>query len=247
MRIDIVRLDDNAVLGRLRECLKQALDNQNKLSTWSEWLAGDPRIPSYIKRKKEHALYINGVRVLSLKAGADVPDAAFLSRKIADLSAIPEPKGRRRLSYRFFTTVVPGIALIVLPKCAICGSAYMGLFEIIGLGVGRGLERPWLLPLMALMMMATVAAMAYRARERNGYGPVALAFVTSALMIAGKFSDSRAELYFGGGVLVGATVWNAIALPKLSAFQYQIKQRWVSLFHVLVKTFNLLQRKSTLK
>ena len=159
---------------------------------------------------KEQAVYINGVLAFHLEG--EIPDTPKIYNIIKRLDSVRRPQLRRRWSYRFITTVLPGIVLIVLPKCMICGMTYIGVISM--LGIGHGLERPWLSPVMSIILIGTVISMAYGARGRNGYGPVALALVSSLLMISGKFTGSNVSLYIGGATLLVASLWNANPFSK---------------------------------
>jgi len=70
---------------------------------------------------------------------------------------------------------IPGIGVSLLPKvaCPLCWPAYAGLLSSVGLGFL--LSATYLLPLTAGFLLIALAALAYRARQRRGYGPLVLA------------------------------------------------------------------------
>jgi hypothetical protein len=69
---------------------------------------------------------------------------------------------------------LPGIGVSMLPKlaCPACWPVYAGLLASIGLGFLTA--EVFLLPLSATFLALAVGGMAFRARERRGYGPFLL-------------------------------------------------------------------------
>lgn len=75
---------------------------------------------------------------------------------------------------------------------------------------------PYLLPLTAIFLLVTLAAFAYRVRERRGFWPFAVGSVAAVIVLIGKFAfDSDVALNAGITLLVAASLWNA--WPKASA------------------------------
>ena len=59
-------------------------------------------------------------------------------------------------------------------------------------------------------MALTVVVLAFRAKQRRGYGPLILGLLASACVMLGKFYfDSISSVYGGVALLFLATVWNA--------------------------------------
>ena len=105
--------------------------------------------------------------------------------------------------------ILPGAGLTLLPVgvCPACWPAYAGLLG--SLGLGFLLESAYLLPLMGAFLALALGTLAYRAKSRRGYGPLALGVVATATALLGKFAlDSNALLYLGMALLVGASLWN---------------------------------------
>ena len=68
----------------------------------------------------------------------------------------------------------------------------------------------YLLPLTAAFLFLAVAALAYRASKRRGYGPFVLGVIAGSAVLLGKFSwESRLTTYTALGLLVVASLWNA--------------------------------------
>lgn len=106
--------------------------------------------------------------------------------------------------------VLPGVGASLLPKlaCPMCWPAYAGLLTTLGLGFL--ISERYLLAFTAGLLLVSVAALAFRARERRGYGPALLGLVSAAAVLAGKFYlDSNALAYSGIALLLGSSLWNS--------------------------------------
>ena len=104
---------------------------------------------------------------------------------------------------------VPGIGASLLPKlaCPVCWPAYAGLLSSVGLGFL--ISSRYLLALTAVAFVPVLMALAFRAKNRHGYGPLMLGTVAAAGVLVGKFQwQSKAELYFAVGLLLVASIWN---------------------------------------
>jgi hypothetical protein len=106
--------------------------------------------------------------------------------------------------------VLPGISVALMPKliCPLCWPAYAGLLSAVGLGFLINSRN--LLIVTALFLIVAVTALAFRARQRRGYGPAFAGLAASILILFGKFYlDSPATMYAALGVLIAASVWNS--------------------------------------
>lgn len=105
---------------------------------------------------------------------------------------------------------VPGVGASLLPKlaCPLCWPAYAGLLSSVGLGFL--ISAKYLLPITAAFLAFAVGGLAFRARQRHGYGPFMLGAFSAAAVLVGKFWwESDPAMYAGVGVLVIASMWNA--------------------------------------
>ncbi len=107
---------------------------------------------------------------------------------------------------------LPAVAVSVLPKvvCPVCWPTYAAFLSAVGLGF---LATKYLLPVTAGFLALAVAALAFRASDRRGFGPMGVGVLAAACVLSGKFwvgSDSTS--YAGVGLLFVASIWNAI--PK---------------------------------
>src|SRR5919197_938747 len=104
---------------------------------------------------------------------------------------------------------LPGVGVSLLPKlaCPLCWPAYAGLLSSVGLGFL--ISAKYLLPLTVAFLVLALAALAFRAKNRHGYGPVVFGVVATVGILVGKFqSESTRALYGAVGLLVIASLWN---------------------------------------
>ena len=125
---------------------------------------------------------------------------------------------------------LPGVGVSLLPKlaCPLCWPAYAGLLSSVGLGFL--ISAKYLLPLTAAFLVLALAALAFRAKNRHGYGPFVLGVVASVGILVGKFQwESTRALYGAVGLLVIASLWNAwprrVRTAACCAEESQLKER----------------------
>jgi hypothetical protein len=92
--------------------------------------------------------------------------------------------------------------------------AYAGLISSMALGFL--MQTTYLLPLTVASLALALAALGFRAKRRQGYGPLAAGLVAAGAFVLGKF-DLGSNLAVCGGLagLIGASVWSS--WPKKSA------------------------------
>lgn len=104
----------------------------------------------------------------------------------------------------------PGVAVSLLPKfaCPICAAASLGVLS--SLGLGYLLSTAYLLPLTGALLVLALAALAFRARTRHGYGPLVVGTVAAGGVLLGKFVwQSSPTMYAALGLLIVSSAWNA--------------------------------------
>jgi mercuric ion transport protein len=105
---------------------------------------------------------------------------------------------------------LPGVGFSLLPKlmCPMCWPAYAGLLTSVGLGFL--ISAAYLLPFTAAFLALALAAMAFRANNRHGYGPFLVGLGATAGVLLGKFRwESKPTMYGAVGLLVVASLWNS--------------------------------------
>ena len=114
------------------------------------------------------------------------------------------------MTWRRTAAVIPGIGVSLMPKliCPLCWPAYAGLLSAAGLGFLINARN--LLVVTALFLVVAVAALAFRAWQRRGYGPTIVGLAASVGILAGKFYlESAAAMYAALSLLVAASIWNS--------------------------------------
>jgi hypothetical protein len=114
------------------------------------------------------------------------------------------------MTWRRTAAVLPGIGVALMPKliCPLCWPAYAGLLSAVGLGFLINSRN--LMIVTVLFLIVAVTALAFRARQRRGYGPAFAGLAASILILFGKFyMDSPSTMYAALGVLIAASVWNS--------------------------------------
>src|SRR5712692_9985151 len=101
-----------------------------------------------------------------------------------------------RRTWKQHLLAVPGVGVSLLPKlaCPACWPAYAGLLSSVGLGFL--ISAAYLLPLTATFLLLALGALAFRARQRHGYGPFLLGLAGTVGVLVGKFVwDSNPTMY----------------------------------------------------
>ena len=114
------------------------------------------------------------------------------------------------MTWRCTASVLPGIGVALMPKliCPLCWPAYAGLLSSVGLGFLINSRN--LMIVTALFLIVAVTALAFRARQRRGYGPALAGLAASIVIVLGKFYlDSPPTMYAALSILIAASVWNS--------------------------------------
>ncbi len=211
-----------------RANLMRAFSAAGLAARWTEHQIGAQDAPERVGGYGSPTILVDAVDVAGLTSGAEdccrlygaggVPAvemiAAALERSKGtsqDVSALPAIRSlTEKRGWRSIAAVLPAIGIGFMPKviCPLCWPAYAGLLSAAGLTFL--MEDRWLLPISALCLLAALAALAWKARSRRGYGPLALGTLSSAAILFGKFAtDSNSLAYAGIAMLVTSCTWNA--------------------------------------
>lgn len=105
--------------------------------------------------------------------------------------------------------LIPGAALPLLPSatCPLCLAAYGGILSALGLGFLA--NKRVLDPLIVVFLAVGIFSMAFSMRSHRHSGPLLLAIIGAAAVVAGRLIwNAPAALYIGVGLFAGASVWN---------------------------------------
>lgn len=219
-----------------RANLMRAFSRAGMTARWSEHQIGSAEAPAHARGFGSPTILVDRVDVAGLDAGAEeccrlygserIPSATLIadalrraqnneaqSNEVEQAAASP-PANR----WKSTVAVLPGVGIALMPKvvCPLCWPAYAGVLSAAGLTFL--MEDRWLLPISAALLLAALAALAWRAQTRRGYGPFALGVASAVAILMGKFAAGSSTLaYIGIAALLVACVWNAWPRRKLKA------------------------------
>lgn len=215
-----------------RRNLLQALERSATPRRWRELLSTDAHTPEKWRGYGSPTILVGGEDVAgeppavggrSCRMYRDengrhqgVPPVGMIAARLSLGGRDRESVARNRSSVGRLAGMVPALGVGLLPVgfCPACWPIYAGLASALGLGFL--MDAQYLLPITGAALLVALAALAFRARRRRGYGPFAVGLAASVLILIGKFAlASDIVLYAALTVLVGASLWNA--WPKRNA------------------------------
>jgi len=209
-RVELIYTPDCPHVKAARAALLRAFADVGLSPRWREWRTDAPDAPRRARGVASPAVLVDGRDVLGTPAASaascrlgEPPSAEAIATALRDVRA-------RRSGWRSALAMLPAIGVALLPKvaCPACWPAYAGVLG--SLGLGFLLETAWLLPLTALFLGVALFALAWRARPRRGFGPLALGLVAAAVVLGAKFGlESDPGMYAGLAILVGASLWSS--------------------------------------
>jgi len=227
MSVELIYDRDCPNVLEARANLVKALAASGREARWTEWDRGAPDSPHHVRGYGSPTILVDrkdvagdsAMPVPHAKHDEGSPSCRLYRNRAGRFAGMPaveqiaaalDFQGGASAGWRSSLAAVPGIAFAFLPKlaCPACWPAYAGLLS--SLGLGFLLDKIYLLPLTAAFLLLAVGALAFRARTRRGYGPLALGLAAAVVVLAGKFAfGSHAAMYGGIALLVAASVWNA--------------------------------------
>jgi mercuric ion transport protein len=227
--VDFIYDSDCPNIGSARANLMRAFGRAGVQARWQEHRIGDPDAPERARGFGSPTILVDGRDVAGLEpaeeaccrvyavgnatAGAPAIDqiaAALQSAKRNDNTTTTAAPPARPTRMRSVLAVLPGLGVALMPKvvCPLCWPAYAGVLSAVGLTFL--MQDEWLLPISALCLLAAVAALSWRARQRRGYGPAMAGLLASLAILTGKFAmQSDLAIYTGIAGLIAACTWNA--------------------------------------
>jgi hypothetical protein len=216
--IELIYDSDCPNVPQARTNLLRAFSQAGMASRWREWDRADADAPAHVRAYGSPTILVDGRDV----AGATAADAACCRiytndqggkqgvPPIALIVAALAGNAKARKLGRGAIPLLPAVGTALLPKlvCPACWPAYTGILSALGLGFVN--YSPFLLPFTALFLVAVVVTLAWRAKTRRGYTPLAMGVVAAVIVLVGKFHfESDPATYAGIALLVGASLWNA--------------------------------------
>ena len=236
MKVDFIYDSECPNVQSARANLMRAFSRAGVSARWREHRIGDPEAPARVRGYGSPSVLVDGRDVAGQAPNSDaccrvyqaggVPsveliaaalEGAALRERESGAATLPTPTKEQasasasgRTGWRSSAAVLPGIGIALMPKlvCPLCWPAYAGILSATGLTCL--MEDRWLLPISGLFLCAALAALAWRAKFRRGFGPFYIGVVAALVILFGKFGlDSMVFVYLGIAALTGACVWNA--------------------------------------
>ncbi len=226
MKIRLLAFEGCPNVTEIRDRLAEALEAEGLAMEWDEIEVPDVKTAERERFLGSPSIQIDGQDVEATRRG-EKPSWSCRTYRDAQgnvsgappvemiRSAIRQSKGKRGSSRGLpgiWRTIVSlpgaGAALLPMAVCPACLPAYLGFLSAAGLGFL--LQTKYLLPLMAGFLAMALAALAYKARQRRGFGPLIMGTCAAILIMTSRFvllSDSA--VYLGICLLLTASVWNA--------------------------------------
>ncbi len=229
MRVELIYDEGCPNVAATRANLLQAFAAAQLEAKWTEWERSSPASPAYVARFGSPSVLVDGLDVegenptesvscCRLYASVEGRYSGAPSVELIEASlrkaALRVAAAKTTGTWKQCLSALPGVAVSILPfgGCPACWPLYAGVLST--LGCGFLLSSTYLLPLTAFLLCFSVIVLAYRARERRGYGPFALGLIAAILILWGKFSvASNVLAYAGVGLLISSCIWNSWLQP----------------------------------
>lgn len=217
LTIELIYDRDCPNVARARVNLLKAFSEAGVQPRWTEWDTSSREAPAHVSRYGSPTVLVNSIDVAGHRSA--MSDCCRLYEVNGGYAGAPPVEiivsALRREAFRSHgwrrnLLMLPGLGVSLLPKlaCPACWPAYAALLT--SLGLGFLLHSAYLLPLTLALLGIAVAALAYRASTRNGYGPSLLGSTAALVVLLGKFSwESGVATYGGLAALFAASVWNS--------------------------------------
>jgi hypothetical protein len=206
-----------------RTRLVQAFHRSRIPAKWCEWEVCRPETPEYARQYGSPTILVDGsdvsgddnqassnsCRLYPTGTGYEpVPTVKKIAGALNRAASNETVTGKSR---GFSIAALPSLGVVLLPKltCPVCWPAYTALLSSAGINFVN--YTPYLLPTIAILLMISLWALAYRAPARRGYGPFWLGLLGSFITLIGKFViENDLALYLGIGLLIAASLWNIL-------------------------------------
>lgn len=227
-RVELIYDTDCPNIRPARKALLRAFAGTGIPPSWLEWDRHSPESPAYVRAFGSPTILVDGRDVAGAAPGGEDASCRLYRNETGTYEGAPaaediaqalqaggQPPSVATSGWQSSLATVPAIAFAFFPKlaCPACWPAYAGLLSSAGLGFL--LDTAYLFPLTAVFLILALAALAFRARTRRGYGPFTTGLAAAIVILTGKFAfDSNMAMYGGIGLLIAASVWNTWPIRK---------------------------------
>lgn len=225
-RIELIYDGDCPNVDHARAALLEGFAAAGLPPSWSEWERSSPDTPTYARGFGSPTILIDGNDVADAAPGdgesscrlyrdgdgsfRGAPTVEQIAAALRGDDGSSPPASPPARGWTASLAALPGIAIAFLPNlaCPACWPAYAGLLGSVGMGFL--LETAYLVPLTVVFLFVYLGGLAFRARQRRGYGPFVLGMGATMVVLSGKFIFHADLVTYGGiGLLIAASVWNA--------------------------------------
>ncbi len=208
-----------------RAALLRAFAKLGRPPRWTEWERSAPDSPAYARTHGSPTILVDGQDIARGKPSGE--SCRIYLGAMGTLGGVPpldeivdaliRTPGGSGSSGLFAAVPTTGALLLPIGTCPACWPAYAAFLG--PLGLGPLLSEKYLLPLAGALLVATLMALAYHARDRRGHAPFLVGLAGATCAIVGKFLfPSAVILYLGLTGLFAAVVWNAWPRRRMAPF-----------------------------
>lgn len=222
--VDLVYDDGCPNVAVARARLERAFAQAGMPARWREWWANDANAPAHVRGYGSPTVLVDGRDVAGAEPSPGMqscrvygqtdgsPGAPAVEKIVAALlrGDVQHREADKPVGWKGALAAAPAIGIALLPQvaCPACWPAYAGALS--SLGLGFLLKSRVLLPLTAVTLAVSVAALAFQPRRRRGFGPFALGTLAALGVLVGKFAfDADWAMYGSLVALLAASLWNS--------------------------------------
>ncbi len=185
--------------------LTHALSRMGIPARLKEWNREDSPSPPHVRYYGSPTILINGKNIAGenhlknssccgLHTASDdeigsAPSVGMIKTALRNsLASKPSNSKEGEKGWLNYLAVLLGIGTSLIPvgACPICLSAYASLLGSVGFSFL--LKADYILPITVILLIITVAALGYGAKNRRRYGPLFLGTLASLIILESKFS-----------------------------------------------------------
>ena len=208
-----------------RQVLLQAFSKMNVKPHWQEWEVNDSSSPDYVRQYGSPTILVDGIDIDESKDLNNAKQCRLYTQTDNVFSGVPplekiisaiqktttEDKGVIQSSGSSLKiTAIPVMFLALLPKvvCPLCWPLYTGVLGTAGINFIN--YTPYLIPLLTLFLILTIAGLIIGARVNKQYKPVYLGIISSIFILLGKsLFDTNVLIYSGIFGLMISVIWQS--------------------------------------
>ena len=175
-----------------RQVLLQAFSKINVRPHWQEWEVNDSSSPEYVRQYGSPTILVDGLDVDESKNSNNANQCRLYTQTDNVFSGVPplekiisaiqkaktvESNLNQISASSLKITAIPVMLLALLPKvvCPFCWPLYTGLLGMVGINFIN--YTPYLIPLLTLFLILTIAGLIMGARVNKQYRPVYLGII----------------------------------------------------------------------